>query len=451
MIFKNKLFEVKKLIMLVLIFMLINSLCFTKNVYGVEVREKVLVLYDSYKEYGEKRNILNDLNRICLEVTDDIEIMRFSAYDGADLSQYKAIFILNLSKDTLSESLKQNLIKYNNKIFWVGKESYNDFLNTDKVIYIEELYFDNYNYKKIYEVLYKNFNKEYEKNTYLYFDKVTPFNDLNVLIEEIDYLKKNGIPFFIEVPPVFKNENLSAMNRFTEVLRYAQANGGEIVLTLPQLVSLDVQGKNIEEKFDLGFKNYINYWIYPTAISISDYWLYRDDLKELLKKTDTIFIDSNVDIGILEFDKYNLSSYKNVIEKVNLENGNNLYNNVAVNISSKLSINEFKNKIKELLEKDIYFKDTHDISSSITIDNLNINSNKKGIFLNDKNVVQVQFIDSEKYKTVVNGYENQRHDDVNISLDKTNKILVIISTVVVILFIIIALISFNIDKRKFLK
>ncbi|ACD51688.1 hypothetical protein ST12_09070 [Clostridium botulinum] len=451
MIFKNKLFEVKKLIMLVLIFMLINSLCFTKNVYGVEVREKVLVLYDSYKEYGEKRNILNDLNRICLEVTDDIEIMRFSAYEGADLSQYKAIFILNLSKDTLSESLKQNLIKYNNKIFWVGKESYNDFLNTDKVIYIEELYFDNYNYKKIYEVLYKNFNKEYEKNTYLYFDKVTPFNDLNVLIEEIDYLKKNGIPFFIEVPPVFKNENLSAMNRFAEVLRYAQANGGEIVLTLPQLVSLDVQGKNIEEKFDLGFKNYINYWIYPTAISISDYWLYRDDLKELLKKTDTIFIDSNVDIGILEFDKYNLSSYKNVIEKVNLENGNNLYNNVAVNISSKLSINEFKNKIKELLEKDIYFKDTHDISSSITIDNLNINSNKKGIFLNDKNVVQVQFIDSEKYKTVVDGYENQRRDDVNISLDKTNKILVIISTVVVILFIIIALISFNIDKRKFLK
>ncbi|NFA42679.1 DUF2334 domain-containing protein [Clostridium botulinum] len=451
MIFKNKLFEVKKLIMLVLIFMLINSLCFTKNVYGVEVREKVLVLYDSYKEYGEKRNILNDLNRICLEVTDDIEIMRFSAYEGADLSQYKAIFILNLSKDTLSESLKQNLIKYNNKIFCVGKESYNDFLNTDKVIYIEELYFDNYNYKKIYEVLYKNFNKEYEKNTYLYFDKVTPFNDLNVLIEEIDYLKKNGIPFFIEVPPVFKNENLSAMNRFAEVLRYAQANGGEIVLTLPQLVSLDVQGKNIEEKFDLGFKNYINYWIYPTAISISDYWLYRDDLKELLKKTDTIFIDSNVDIGILEFDKYNLSSYKNVIEKVNLENGNNLYNNVAVNISSKLSINEFKNKIKELLEKDIYFKDTHDISSSITIDNLNINSNKKGIFLNDKNVVQVQFIDSEKYKTVVDGYENQRRDDVNISLDKTNKILVIISTVVVILFIIIALISFNIDKRKFLK
>ncbi|WP_260708420.1 hypothetical protein [Clostridium botulinum] len=241
------------------------------------------------------------------------------------------------------------------------------------------------------------------------------------------------------------------MNRFAEVLRYAQANGGEIVLTLPQLVSLDVQGKNIEEKFDLGFKNYINYWIYPTAISISDYWLYRDDLKELLKKTDTIFIDSNVDIGILEFDKYNLSSYKNVIEKVNLENGNNLYNNVAVNISSKLSINEFKNKIKELLEKDIYFKDTHDISSSITIDNLNINSNKKGIFLNDKNVVQVQFIDSEKYKTVVDGYENQRRDDVNISLDKTNKILVIISTVVVILFIIIALISFNIDKRKFLK
>ncbi|WP_105176542.1 DUF2334 domain-containing protein [Clostridium cagae] len=451
MTFKNKLFKVKKLIIVVLIFILINSLCFTKNVYGVEPKEKVLVLYDSYKEYGEKRNTLNDLNRICLEFADDIEIMRFSAYEGSDLSQYKTIFILNLSDNTLSETLKQNLIKYKNEIFWIGKESYNDFLNTDKVIYIDGLYFDNYNYKKIYDVLYKYFNKEYEKNTYLYFDKVTPVNDLNVLIEEIDYLKKNGIRFFIEVSPVFKNENLSAMNRFAEVLRYAQANGGEIVLTLPPLVSLDVKGKNIEEKFNLGFKNYINYWIYPTAISISDYWLYRDDLKELLKKTDTIFIDSNIDMGILDFDKYNLSSYKNIIEKVNLDNSSNLYNNVAINISSKLSVKEFKNKVKELLDKDIYFKDTHDINSSITIDNLNIKSNKNGIFLNDKNVEQVQFVDSEKYKTVMNGYENQRHDDVNISLDKTNKILVIISTVVVILFIIIVLINFNIDKRKFLK
>lgn len=451
MTFKNKLFKVKKLIIVVLIFILINSLCFTKNVYGVEPKEKVLVLYDSYKEYGEKRNTLNDLNRICLEFADDIEIMRFSAYEGSDLSQYKTIFILNLSDNTLSETLKQNLIKYKNEIFWIGKESYNDFLNTDKVIYIDGLYFDNYNYKKIYDVLYKYFNKEYEKNTYLYFDKVTPFNDLNVLIEEIDYLKKIGIRFFIEVSPVFKNENLSAMNRFAEVLRYAQANGGEIVLTLPPLVSLDVKGKNIEEKFNLGFKNYINYWIYPTAISISDYWLYRDDLKELLKKTDTIFIDSNIDMGILDFDKYNLSSYKNIIEKVNLDNSSNLYNNVAINISSKLSVKEFKNKVKELLDKDIYFKDTHDINSSITIDNLNIKSNKNGIFLNDKNVEQVQFVDSEKYKTVMNGYENQRHDDVNISLDKTNKILVIISTVVVILFIIIVLINFNIDKRKFLK
>lgn len=201
----------------------------------------------------------------------------------------------------------------------------------------------------------------------------------------------------------------------------------------------------------MGFKNYINYWIYPTAISISDYWLYRDDLKELLKKTDTIFIDSNIDMGILDFDKYNLSSYKNIIEKVNLDNSSNLYNNVAINVSSKLSVKEFKNKVEELLDKDIYFKDTHDINSSITIDNLNIKSNKNGIFLNDKNVTQVQFVDSEKYKTVMNGYENQRNDDVNINLDKTNKILVIISTVVVILFIIIVLINFNIDKRKFLK
>ncbi|NFG61384.1 hypothetical protein FC803_05130, partial [Clostridium botulinum] len=135
MTFKNKLFKVKKLIILVLIFILINSLCLIKNVYSVEPIGKVLVLYDIYKEYGEKRNILNYLNRICLEFADDIEITRFSAYEGEDLSQYKAIFILNLSKNTLSETLKQNLIKYKNEIFWIGKKSYADFLNINKLIY----------------------------------------------------------------------------------------------------------------------------------------------------------------------------------------------------------------------------------------------------------------------------------------------------------------------------
>ncbi|AOR23543.1 DUF2334 domain-containing protein [Clostridium taeniosporum] len=451
MISRNKLSVYSKLTVLVFIFIIISNVYFIKNTYGIESNNKILILYDVYKDYGKEKNALNYINRICLDDADYIDIIKCSAYKEKDLTEYNSIFVLNFSNTNLSEILKENLNRYDKKIIWIGKKTYKDFLNIDKVTYINELDFNKFSYNEIKDNIYKNFNRKNKENIYLYISDVTPFNELNTLVEEIDYLKELGIRFFIEVPPIFKNDNLKAMNRFAEVLRYAQANGGGVILNFPPLVNLNVNGRDIEEKISLGFKNYINYFVYPISISISDYFLYREDLKELFEKTNTIFIDSNINIEILDFDKYSIKANKNIIEKVNSYSIDHLHNNLAVTVSAKLPIDEFKKKVMGIFKKEVYFKDIRNINSSFTIDNLNIRNNKNGVFLNEENVTQSYFINNEKYSDLKIGEDKKINEDTNINLTKTNKILVIISIVVTLIFILIVFISFNIDRRKFFK
>ncbi|MBW6409445.1 DUF2334 domain-containing protein [Clostridium weizhouense] len=457
MIYKNNLFKHIVLI-LILVFIFINSLCFTNLTYGDEYEDKVLILYDSYKQYGNKENILNNITKIALSTGMKVDIIKLKAYRGKDLSGYKGIFILCSTKNSFNNSIKNNLYNYNKQIFWFGEDSEINFFKNNSIEYIHHLEFNEDKYREIYNLIYNFFKKEdyYKNKVYFCLDEVTPFNDLNVLIEEINYLKEWGIPFFIQVTPVFENKNLPAMNRFTEVLRYAQSNGGEIVLTMPYLDNLNIKKDILTKKIEEGFLNYIDYWVYPIAFSIPDYWLYREDFKSLLEKSNTLLLSSSNDLKVLEFDSYSIFDYKNIIEKVSFDNEKNrffneLSNNVAISVSSKLSFDDFKKSVSILKNRDIDFKSTYSINSNIKIENMNIISNQQGIFLNNKNVSQSRFIDNKEYMYSLYGEQNENNNKVNINLRLTNKILEISTFVVVIIFIIIVLISIKIDRRKFFK
>src|SRR5471030_1642788 len=145
-------------------------------------------------------------------------------------------------------------------------------------------------------------NVQSKGEVYFYLDNVTPFNDLNNLIDEIDYLKDNGIKFFIEAASIFVNKDLKAMGRFTECLRYAQVNGGRVVLNFLIINSKGVDGEStsgqlISETVKVAFNNYTNYWVYPVGMSINESLPYSEDLKSLLECTDTLFLNSQDNIN----------------------------------------------------------------------------------------------------------------------------------------------------------
>lgn len=112
------------------------------------------------------------------------------------------------------------------------------------------------------------------------------------------------------------------MGRFSEALRYAQANGGKVILKFPIINSKGVNGtgtggKIIGDKLKEAFKNYTNYWIYPVGINANEEFIYREDLKNILESTNTLFLNYNEDINI-DIDNYEIKAYTNFIQKVDL-------------------------------------------------------------------------------------------------------------------------------------
>ncbi|WP_271809469.1 DUF2334 domain-containing protein [Clostridium beijerinckii] len=391
--------------------------------------EKILILYDKSKEYGSEKNLLSALVKSQLSKEKEINIAKINIDNQKKLEQYNEIFILKIGEENHSiEALREELKSYGRKVNWIKKSS---------------------------ELLDKK-DLKLKAETYLYLDNVTPFNDLNNLISEIDYLKDKGIKFFIEAAPVFVNENLKAMGRFSEALRYAQANGGKVILKFPIINSkgvngTDTGGKIIGDKLKDAFKNYTNYWIYPVGINADEEFIYREDLKNILESTNTLFLNYNEDINI-DIDNYEIKAYTNFIQKVDLNdyiNNEKISGKNAIKIESNCNLEEFKNNIDKVLSKEINLIPSNKMSTYIKFESEIKNDNGR-VFFNNQEVTQDRFINAEEYENAVNKTIN-KENPIKEDLTLTNRRLEIFSGAALIIFIGILIVSRNIERKRFFK
>lgn len=68
---------------------------------------------------------------------------------------------------------------------------------------------------------------------YAAIDEVYPFSDLAKLCRMADILHDNGIPFIVRVMPVYDNLDYPAFLRYAQVLRYVQARNGTVMVHPP--------------------------------------------------------------------------------------------------------------------------------------------------------------------------------------------------------------------------
>lgn len=431
MIYKNKFF-IYRILVILICFITVDVLM--ENLQCKAEESKVLILYDGSKEYGAEENLLNDLVKTQLSNGKAITIDKINFDNLKELDGYDEIWVLNIKgfNDDIKD-LKDKLSSYNKSVHWLEK-------NSD---------------------IFNNLNKDKLKSkneTYFYLDNVTPFNDLNDLIDEIDCLKNSGIKFFIEASPVFVNEDSKAMGRFAECLRYAQANGGKIILKFPIINSKGVDGnstsgKIINEKVKEAFKNYTNYWVYPVGMSIDDSLLYREDLKSLFECTDTLFLNSADNINI-DISNYTIKSYSNIIQKINLDdyidnNKTKINGQSAVCVESDCKLDEFKKNIDKILNKEIILIPNSKLNSYMKFDS-EVKGSSKGIFFNNQDVTQQRFINEEEYESAFNK-KDSKETPIKEDLTQANRKLEILSAVALVIFIIILIISKNIERKRFFK
>lgn len=411
---------------------------------------KVLVIYDSYNLYGQNDNIVNEINNDLMLSNVQVSLENMNNIDDKNLDNYSKIVFLNCNTENFNQNFIDKINKVSNKLIYISN------INNGEIKYSNSLsinYLKNNSFKFRQDLIDYTLGKNVQSNKFLMINNVNPFINLNDLVAKIKYLNEQGIPFILNTIPVFENPNFDAMKRFTEVLRYAQASGGYIVLSCPYIENENATSEEIFNAMEEGYKNYINYLVYPIAISMPRYLLYRNDMKDYVEKSNTIFIGTS-NVGMINFGFEN-ATFKNVInqipyKEIDYKNINSNLGNIAITIENSTSLNEFKEDVQNLINNGIFFNSPTILDSNININGVDVTCSNRGLYSNNKDVQQNTYIpnkDLEKGNT-----SNQvSTDNKQINISKISNKVMLLAFIACVLFIIITILSRRIDKRKYFK
>ena len=120
-------------------------------------------------------------------------------------------------------------------------------------------------------------------------DAVYPFYDAYRLQTLVEYMVENRMHFVISVMPIYEHADYPAMTQFCEVLRYAQANGGAVVLHAPNVQNA-LDAEELSRQLTAATLNYFSQNVYPLALEIPSEWLFREDLLPILRRYKTLFL-----------------------------------------------------------------------------------------------------------------------------------------------------------------
>ena len=124
---------------------------------------------------------------------------------------------------------------------------------------------------------------------YVVLDAVYPFYDPYRLKGLVDYMVERKMNFVISVMPIYEHSDYPAMGQFCEVLRYAQANGGAVILHAP-IIQNGIEMEELAVQLTTATCNYFDQSVYPLALEVPSEWLFREDLLPLLGRYRTLFL-----------------------------------------------------------------------------------------------------------------------------------------------------------------
>lgn len=431
-----------------LIGVMVLTILFAGKVKAQE--NKVLIIYDSYNEFAHDENKLNSLVQAVLDTGEGVDAVNITAYSENMLDKHKFLIILfNNSSQTVHSDFNKSLFTFNGKIMWIGKDFNTSLNSSGKIQYIPDFSSKSIGYadfrKKIY-VFIKGTDWK-ENNVYILIDKVYPFVDLNDFVRKIDFLYDQGISFICSVMPVYENYNFDAMKNFCQVLRYAKNKGGEIILHSSVLYGENIPGEDVKTKMDLAQQIYINYGVYPIALDIPEGFLYKKDYKELIYSSNNLFMEKDVDIGVLNFNEYSIAPFYRIINKVDISD-DYMYNNpedvhnIAFVLNSDLSVGDFKKKVQYIINEGFYFSDASYLDSVMKLGGTELKYTDSDTLLNNKSTGQLNN----------NGDIKKTEDKVKVvDIGNLYAHIMKVTGVICIVFIIIILISRKIDIKKFFK
>lgn len=388
------------------------------------------------------------------------------------------VFNIVESKDTSNKvigSIDDTLNKYpyiiNDKnLFYVSK------LDLDGVLFY--IFCDSLN--DIFSV--KTFNKG---SIFVRIEDVHAFRDPKDLVKIADYLSSKNIPFTIALIPAYvnpKNHKITTLSESPEIvkaIKYMQDKGGTVILHgyTHQYKKEAISGEGYEfwdgkkdaplkenmkifvkDRVLSGLRICIENGIYPLAFEAPHYAMESDGYRELKKyfstymgqhqNNDKKFSTNTYPYVIRDTEEFNVLIPENLgyidpEDKLTFQNIKENLDKVSIVrgfsggffFHSYLNIEYLKNTIEYLEKQNIEFMDLRDFDNWVKVDEVQIRNNGDKIIVSYDKDLEENTESEIRFKSISN----------------ISKILILIVSLSVLIFVIVFIYFKKIDKKKFLK
>lgn len=388
------------------------------------------------------------------------------------------VFNIVESKDTSNKvigSIDDTLNKYpyiiNDKnLFYVSK------LDLDGVLFY--IFCDSLN--DIFNV--KMFNKG---SIFVRIEDVHAFRDPKDLVKIADYLSSKNIPFTIALIPAYvnpKNHKITTLSESPEIvkaIKYMQDKGGTVILHgyTHQYKKEAISGEGYEfwdgkkdaplkenmkifvkDRVLSGLRICIENGIYPLAFEAPHYAMESDGYRELKKyfstymgqhqNNDKKFSTNTYPYVIRDTEEFNVLIPENLgyidpEDKLTFQNIKENLDKVSIVrgfsggffFHSYLNIEYLKNTIEYLEKQNIEFMDLRDFDNWVKVDEVQIRNNGDKIIVSYDKDLEENTESEIRFKSISN----------------ISKILILIVSLSVLIFVIVFIYFKKIDKKKFLK
>lgn len=288
---------------------------------------------------------------------------------------------------------------------------------------------------------------------YFVLDQVYPFMPAEKLKEKVDVLIESGIPFAISVMPISQNTEFPSMKQFCQVLSYAQANGGAVILNAPIIHQTEVEIDELYEKLTDMTTAYTNYGVYPLGLQVPLSWTNDEVYLKVLERYKTVFVYDDGKSSGFEIDSHQNVLFQNshqlILPLIELDHTGTSYlkcYSSALYFNAGEDLEVLEQKLRNCKESSVPFKSLWDMSHSVWANDFSMDYENHILCINEEERV-IEFHPEEFDEDFE--YGRNALQRITVSLQNQNKVLMLLVAVIIVLFTLLILYARKRNKRNF--
>lgn len=293
-----------------------------------------------------------------------------------------------------------------------------------------------------------------QKGQYFVMDNIYPYMPAQDLLDRVQVLIDANIPFVLSVMPVYANADYPAMQQFCEVLRYAQANGGAVILHAPIIRGDVTDWDAYNEKITEAIVNYTEQNVYPLGFDVPYSWTWNEDALSWMKRTRTLFVyEDDKETDFTRDTNRNLLYYNYhalVFPALDLDDGGEnsvLQFSAAQRVSADIELDLLRKRTENLQSNRNPYYSLWDSSQSVWADNFHLLWQSGAVTVNGE-LRSLRYMPQAKPENF--DYKRNLLERFTVSIQNESQGLIVLVTVVTVLFLLLILYARRRQRLHFL-